>query len=190
MTANPASNDTPEPFGYKTAWLAISTDSAKEVVEELALKKVASCSWKQGVRKAYGGDGLFVTPSVQGWTLVVGDLPEIGQPDLRPMLERLSSRFGTAMYFGTHRVVEYHAWARAERGVLVRAFGFLGESGEYIANVGARTPAEVELNVGLADEHRFPDEESVLKLAGKWSLDPREFGPNTRSSGAGWFGTR
>jgi hypothetical protein len=32
----------------------------------------------------------------------------------------LSRDFGIAHYFYTHRVVEYHVWARAERGTLIK----------------------------------------------------------------------
>jgi hypothetical protein len=68
--------------------------------------------------------------------------------------------------------------------VVERAFAYLGERGEVLFDVGDRTMEEQALGVGAAfDEDEpwddddetspWPDEETVLTLAGQWSLDPR-----------------
>jgi hypothetical protein len=105
-------------------------------------------------------------------------------------LENLSKQFAEAFYFGTHRIVGYHAWASAEKGKIRRAFGYLGERGEFLVNVGDRTPEEIEIGTGVADTDTAPDEESVLGLAASWVLDPREIDLYTEATGPGWLGTR
>ena len=67
-------------------------------------------------------------------------------------------------FFATHRVVEGHAWVRALPSTLMRAFCYIGESGEIIFNFGKRSPDERKLST--------PNENDVMHLAGKWSIDP------------------
>ncbi|HSZ59877.1 MAG TPA: hypothetical protein VK797_29820 [Tepidisphaeraceae bacterium] len=180
--------DVPVSFGYKTSWVAARASSGQEVAAFLNLKDVVPCSWKDGLQQAYELHGIFVTPAVDGWILAVGQVPEAGQTEFLPFLEHLSERFGKAFYFGTHRVVEYQAWASAQDGEVRRAFGYVGERGEYLLNVGERTPEEKELGTGIEDPESSPDEETVLDLAGMWVLDPRELDLHTEATGPGLYG--
>jgi hypothetical protein len=123
---------------------------------------------------------VFITPEVAGWVFAVAaTFPDAGSPEFLPWLEGLSRRLGEVQYFGTHRMVEYHAWARAEQGRIVRAYGWSGERGETLVDVGPRSPEEIELGLGVSlvsenedQDLAWPHEEAVLAVAGRWSLNP------------------
>jgi hypothetical protein len=186
---NSDADDAPEPFGYKISWIVVTSSDGRAVAKSLGLRDVRHCSWKEGVELAYAGKSTFVTPTVEGWTIALGPHPEAGQASFLPRLEDLSREFGEAFYFGTHRIVGYQAWGRAKQGKIVRAFGYLGERGQFLINVGDRTPEEIELGTGVEDVNCEPDEETVLNLAGMWVLDPREIDLHTSATGPGLIGT-
>jgi hypothetical protein len=194
--ANPAagsdsdSEDVPIPFGYKASWIAIRGATPQAVAGHLNLKDLDSCSWKQGLQKALTYKGLFISPVVDEWVLIIGNPPDAGQASFRPFLKELSKAFGDVFYFGTHRVVGYNAWAIARGGEIVRAFAYLGERGEFLLNVGDRLPEEIELATGLEDEDGAPNEETVLDLAAQLVFDPREIDAYTEAVGPGHFGCR
>src|SRR5579872_174258 len=154
----------------------------------MGLAGIKPCSWRSGLEKAYERRGVFVTPSIAEWTVALGNLPEADNSRFVPLMERLSQRFHQAYYFGTHRVVEYQAWAIAKEGKVRRAFAWVGERGEFLLNIGRRTPEELELATGIEDFERAPDEEIVLNLASRWVFDPRELDQQSAESRRqGWF---
>ena len=173
-------------------WFAVKTTNADEVVKEIGLKSPQRCNWKSGIAAAYE-EGVFVAPPVNGWTLVVGrGLPTIDdaarKKETDALLVKLSKRFGEAQHFGTHRVVEFHAWAKAIDGDVVREYAYLGERGEKLHDTGKITAEEQE--VGIKNEAEFfPDESHVMKVAGKWSLDPTTLSEKSGGKGVGWLGT-
>jgi len=186
---SPASDDSPSSFGYKTAWIAVPSKDGRALAESLKLVGIGSCSWGTGIENAHELRGVFVTPPIGGFTIAVGALPEAGDSRFLPTLEALSQTFHQAFYFGTHRVVDYQAWAIAEEGRTRRAFAWLGERGEFLLNVGERTSEEAELGIGMEDLDCVPDEETVLDLAARLVLDPRELEQeHPEASGPGWFG--
>jgi len=103
----------------------------------------------------------------------------------------MAPAFPEVAYFSTHRVVEWHAWARAVKGKVVRRFAWLGESGATFWNEGKPTAAE--LQVGLHFPIRpgsatLPDEEQVLALAAVWSINPMTPEAYDAAPGSGWQG--
>ncbi|MEU4423580.1 hypothetical protein AB0F81_23375 [Actinoplanes sp. NPDC024001] len=172
-------------FGYKIGWLAVPRRAPEEVAAAIGLSEPARVGWAEGVDGAYDA-ALFVCPPVAGWTLVAGTtlLEASMTPAWGTWLARLSEPLGEVQYFGTHRVIEYQAWWRARAGRLVRAFTFLGESGEVLANLGEQTAEEADLGLPYVDPAMstdafwdlpglvLPDESHVLALAGRWSIDP------------------
>lgn len=171
--------DTPVQFGYKTQWFVVKTENTDEIAKELNLTEIQASNWSTGIEGAYEGY-YFITPPVKGWTLVVNSrMPDItvntNENPLR-VIEKLSKKYGEAYYFGTHRVVEYHAWAKAINGGIVRAYGYLGESGETLINQGGLTTEELENNLVFTDlgvdEPILPDEEHVLFMSKEWAVDP------------------
>ncbi len=141
--------DNPIPFGYKCAWLAIQTDDPDAVVSTLGLMGVRNSNWKQGIESAYRGE-VFVTPVINDWVLTVSNsLPEYpekkGKDNLTPLIGILGKKFTNVQYFGTHRVVDYHAWLLAKNGKIIRRYAFLGEKGETLCDEGELTTEEKEL---------------------------------------------
>lgn len=197
--------DTPKSFGYKTSWLAIRTETPKSVIEALSLEQVQPANWHTGIAAAYQ-TGIFVSPSVAGWVLVVScDIPDLGSssdPDCwGKALTPLARGFSALQYFSTHRVVEYQAWARFANGELTRAYAWLGEAGETLIDFGNPTDEEIDLGHDFFDS-RSPDADSegywdredlsapretdVMNLAGMWSVDPTELEERTEE-GLGWY---
>ncbi|MFG1890991.1 hypothetical protein ACGFIR_24380 [Micromonospora sp. NPDC049051] len=185
-------------FGYKIEWLAVRFRSAESVAASLGLGPLSPATWQDAVAAAYAGAWLL-TPPVEGWTLAASI--EVRAPDdsrFGPWLARLSASLGEVQYFGTHRVVEYHGWGRANGGVVDRAYAYLGERGEVLFHAGEPTPEEQALGVGFVpdddwwdswdedDDDPWPDEETVLTLAGRWSLDPRTL-DGAQLAGSPWI---
>lgn len=171
--------DKPQPFGYKTSWLCIKSDSPEEVIEALDLKNAAPANWQSGMSQS---DKIFVSPAVKGYVLVVrydtfqgadadGEINALGN---------IAKSFTEMQCFATHRVVDFHTWAKFTGGALVRAYGWLGASGEVYLNDGALTLEEEELGFDNFiqsdeddwDEVDFPDEESIIDIAAAWGVDP------------------
>lgn len=189
--------DLPLPFGYKSIWLTVPSSSSKDVLDALGIEHSRVSSWRSGLHAAASGQ-VFVTPPLDGWVAVVGSsLPQIGEDEteraLQEILRRLSGAFGQACYFASHRVVEYHAWAKFVGGDAVREFAYLGESGEVLADRGAPTAEEKRsaqvFSVDAVEAGRVPDEDSVLEVAAGWCFDPRQTRALAPYPSTGWVGS-
>jgi len=182
--------DIPVSFGYKLSWFAIRQSNPLTIAKTLGLKNVREATWAAGVARAYQyEESTFVTPGVRGWSfaLLGRNWPEAGDSKFSPTLIQLSDAFQEVHYYGTHRVSDYQAWARAAHGKLTRAYGVCGD---VLIDIGPITPEETELNFKPRDLSEnevpldgmnvdydnlpwFPDEEFVMQLAGRWSFDPQ-----------------
>ncbi len=189
--------DRPMSFGYKCVWIAVREATPIHVAESLGLTGLAPVAWADGVDAAYDGR-VFVTPPFDGWVLAASTkFPDSGggdHPDhATPFIEALSQRCGEVQYFGTHRVVEWHAWARAVKGTFLRKFSYVGERGEVLWNDGEPTDVERELRVGVdpdgSEERPFPDEEHVLATAARWGLGPGTLDDRDDAPRLGYEGT-
>lgn len=141
------------------SWLALRNSDRSKVAEAMSTRNLT----------------MNVLEPERDWTLATGKLPEAPDPALMALLTELSREFGEALYFATYRIVEYHAWARAREGRVVRAFAYLGESGEVLLNQGRPTAAEIEagLEPDAVDEWT-PDDDTVFAIARAWGIDPAE----------------
>lgn len=182
--------DHPQSFGYKCTWLAVRGNDQASIVQGLGLGSHTQCDWKAGIERAYHGDEVFITPEIDGWTLVVGWGSNIeakgeGLVRLKAVLSKLSTRCGEAQFFSTHRVAEYHCWMRSVNGALVRAYAFVGESGENLIVEGLadvdieptrliNTLSEEAKTQGYfeRDDIEYPTEDLVMRVAAAWSVDP------------------
>jgi len=192
--------DLPVPFGYKCQWMAVRSTDSEEITKRLNLTNIRKANWKTGIRAAYQ-DWIFISPPMNGWTLIIGSsLPDLSEDQNTPdsitsHVVCLSQVFGEAQYFGNHRIVGYYAWMKAMDGKVTRAFAYLGERGEILVNEGAPTKNEQELQLvyrdtdieANEDEIRFPDEEDVLSIAKAWGVDPMMEGEGY-SPGTGYVG--
>jgi hypothetical protein len=180
-------------FGYKCGWLAIRSSDPNDVIARLGIREARMTPWREGIESAYEGYDervVYVTPVIDGWVLVagtslfsaVGELAE-DQAKFPGFVTSLSASLGTVVqYFATQRVSEAHAWIFADKGRLVRAFS-VGE-GEVAFDQGDRTPAEKELGEWQSDQ---VDEEMVLRVAARWSLNPSTL--EQKRLPRGWLGT-
>ncbi|MCF6174993.1 MAG: hypothetical protein L3J71_04460 [Victivallaceae bacterium] len=104
---------------------------------------------------------------------------------LENLLNKLSSEFGEAQFFGTHRVVEYHNWIKSVNGKIERIYAYIGESGENIKVYGEPTESEIGLTLfnSLSKEAEldeyweredldYADEDIVMIIAESWSINP------------------
>lgn len=192
----------PESFGYKSQWLAVRATESEAVAKSLGIVNLRTIDWYTGLRQAEK-QGIFITPSVDGWVLVTGWgleplMPEDGFP--RELVERLSAEFGEAQFFATHRGTDYHCWSKACGGKMQRAYCFCGSNGETLFLEGEPTPVEasVELINTLLPEDQaqdwedenvfFPDEDFVMQVAEAWSVNPMDLGSRDDIPGMGYVG--
>ena len=202
----PTTPDQPVPFGYQMTWLAIRTRDSHAVVEALGLIGAKPCNWNSGIGTVYdaklGQHNVFVSPHVNGWTFVVGlPLPQpLGRSfadKATPLLVELGQRFVEVQSFVAFPPVDLFAWARLVDGRLLRAFA-IGDDG-VIWNKGKPTREERTLGLarfelrGVRDRRGdaggamilHPTEDHVMRLAGKWSLDPTSLGPSSAPAAMG-----
>ncbi|MCF7560575.1 hypothetical protein L3X39_07990 [Sabulilitoribacter multivorans] len=183
-------------FGYKIVWIAVKTDNKSKLSKILELKNLRPSNWKSGIENAYN-NSVFITPQVGDWTLAVGMGLPLGDSQesiakLEKLLNKLSSEFGEAHFYGTHRVVEYHNWMKSVNGKMERIYSYVGESMENIKVYGTPTIPEKELNLfnSLSEEAKmdeyweredldYADEELVMKIAENWSINPTKLTERT-----------
>jgi len=165
MPALQAEPDHPINFGFKICWFAIRTTDGAAIGRILGLRNQQPANWASGIAFAYDAPEpkskfakVFVSPPVDGWTLVIGfGLPypadvsseanlRIGR-DFRRHFLNLASHFDDVQFFGTYRVVGFNAWARARGGHVERVFSM--SDGEVLANEGPQSSEEAHL--GLLD---------------------------------------
>jgi hypothetical protein len=162
-------------FGGKQAWLAIRAEEPTEVIAALGLRDLGTVPWRDGIDLAHlTDDRVAVTPPVDGWILATGRY--LMRPDRPVDVVGLSALLHTEVqYFATHRVTESHRWQRAADGELIRAFGYVGQTGEVTSWHGEPDPGEREAGLpGQFDEDTtvLVGENDVLRVAAAWSIDP------------------
>jgi hypothetical protein len=152
-------------FGYKCAWLAVKGNDLDEVVS-VVLDGAQTETTQAALDASERGFAVCVGP-VDGWVLVKIDVADIGVAPLG----LLSQRFGEAQLFMNFRGSDSYGWQRWADGRMVRSWASDGS----FSDVGKRTPIEVELG-DLDDEDEGVDEDSVLRVAAAWSIDPSAMG--------------
>jgi hypothetical protein len=188
-----AEPDPPQPFGYRMAWIAVRTRDTGAVLASLGLAEPVVANWRTGLGAIYdpdlGDTRIFVSPPVNGWTLVTGmSLPS---PTGRrfvdrslPFLTELGDRFVEVQYFCSYPELDFYAWARVIDGKLLRAFAINDEG--VVWNKGRPTKEEKAMGLKLFELRGvkgrkgdaggeillYPTEGHLMHLAGKWSLDP------------------
>jgi hypothetical protein len=188
------------------SWLAVKTDDAQRLAAVLGLE-LRAANWNSGLGAIYEPDladaFVFVSPPIHGWTLLAGvslPLPAGGTfiDKTTPLLQRLAAHFPEVQYFATYPIIDFYAWARYERGHLVRAFA-AGEAG-IAWDLGGLTPEERRLGLsmiefrGIRDRHGdvggplhlHPTEGHVLSVAAGWSINPMELDSIGADAGIGW----
>lgn len=190
-----ATPDTPIGFGYKTLWIAVKAPNAQALSDAIGLKDTKAANWQSGFAAAYDYDShyFFVTPQIDGWVFAIGyGLQELSDKNAKSawtaMMAGISRKFGEALFFANYRVSDYYAWARFINGNQRRLFAYA--DGEILFNDGTPYPEEVQLIKSLVDpqnptsikedyweQEDSPrlNEEFVLTLASKWSVNPKQY---------------
>lgn len=165
-------------FGGKQAWLAVRGGSQAAVLDALRLRDLGTVLWRDGIDVAHlTDDRVAITPPLCGardtrWVLAVGRLFLTSPVDIVDLSARLETE---VQFFATHRVTELHRWQRAGGGELIRAFGYVGQTGEVTAWHGDPDPAERAAGLpGKLDTETtvLVSEHDVLRVADAWSVDP------------------
>jgi hypothetical protein len=167
-------------FGGKQAWLAVREGDPEKVLAALGLRDLGVVPWRDGVDLAYlTDDRVAVTPPLPGaggttWVLAVGRW--LLSPATVLDITELSGVLHTEVqFFATHRVTELHRWRRSVAGEPIRAFGYVGQTGEVTSWLGEPDAAELAAGLpGELDEETtvLVSEPDVLKVAAAWSIDP------------------
>lgn len=185
--AGVAMPDCPIPFGYKTSWLCVKSDSPEEVISALGLKDPVLSGWKKGIAA-----GVFVSPVLDGYILVINYGDDIITEDLE-RLDVIARQFSEVQYFSSHRVAEYAAWVKYVGGEMLRGYCWCGDEGEIYLNEGEITAEEKALELDNLlqstdddwETSKFADEENVLDIAAAWGIDPR-FSEKQYPESMGW----
>jgi hypothetical protein len=172
-------------------WMAMRSTDPAAVLSALGLNQPTPCSWTEGMT---GEKSCFVGPPVNGWIIVTGSglpNPSCDVDECFRFLARISGQLGQVQLFHADRILHHHAWARAENGVVTRAYAWAGET---IWNQGAKTPAESELSMKCFSYGEDPNADSwaavewtaanvgkVPLLATRWSLDPARINERARN---------
>jgi hypothetical protein len=174
----------PAAFDAPCRWAAIKTFNSEAVQSVLGLLNPAPCSWSDGVARL-ADHTLFISPPIQGWTLVIGHgLPDPSEDvdECFRFILRLSRALGHVQFFSANRAVNHHAWVRADAGQILRAYAWAGEA---LWNQGKITQAEKDLDLRCFSYGESPaaialsgndshnaNAEKVNFLAARWSIDP------------------
>lgn len=188
---SPAIPDKPVPFGYKTSWFCIGSNSPEKVIEALGLNDPVPSGWESGLNA-----GIFVSPVLDGYVLVINYGDDIITENMEE-LDRIGKCFPEVQYFSSHRVVEYAAWVKYLNGDMVRGYCWCGSDGEIFLNEGEISEEETELGLDNLlqstdddwDSAEFADEENVLEIAAAWGIDT-SFSKKQYPLSTGWRCTK
>lgn len=177
------------------AWFAIPTNDSARVMGAFKLKKPVPANWATGIQSVYTDlTRAFVTPPVDGWTFVLGlGLPtfdtEETTREFLAFIHTVASVFPNFCYFGTHRIVDFHAWVRVSNGSIERAYAYLGERGETLYESGQKSKEETDWGFTFFDERsqeaqsedyferedlRYPSEKDVMRISAAWTINTQD----------------
>ena len=178
--------DKPVNFGYNNVWFSVKSTDKEEIAKLLKLNILGKSNWKEGIKHA-NDNRTFITPEINGWTLIVGNLSFFyGQEGFgSEFCNKLSAKFGEAQFFFTKRP-ETHIWCKSINGQLIRYYSYSRQFG--IMRIEGQ-PTEIEKNLNLintlseeANQEEYfddktliyPNEILVMNIAKNWSINPTE----------------
>jgi hypothetical protein len=164
----------PAAFGPERSWLAIRTNDRRALSAALGFRALDEAPFDAALA---GRDRAFVTPPIDGWTLVVIERKQPSQ--LFALAERASAELGEAQLFVCSAKRRHYAWLSLRDGKLERAFE--EQRGNVLRDEGDRRRGEPSAS-GTTSEN------TVLEVAGSWSVDPSTLGLRADSFERGFVG--
>lgn len=109
--------EVPEPVDMDTNWFAVPTSDQAAVLDALGLVEPVPVPLRAGFAANYWCQQVFVTPVLDGWTLVV-DHPLLYEPveEAHRLCAELSRRFGAAHWYS--HCQGHSGWCVAEAGAI------------------------------------------------------------------------
>ena len=179
-------------------WMAIRADSVERVIEPTGLTNFSPISWNDGVTAAH--DRLFVSPVMEGWVLLVGDIDAVLDEYFkrRTIDETSSYEYLSETYLGMcemslrfknvqifHRYPDgcFHFYAKAIKGKIVRSYLLNGEK-NILSEIGQPNAFEIhhgacfdrEVVEAASLKGRNDMERFIPRMAGRWSINPEMLG--------------
>ncbi|MGA8112194.1 MAG: HEAT repeat domain-containing protein [Actinocatenispora sp.] len=166
-------HEVPEPMHLCGFWYAVPSTRQADVLDAFGLvdpwpvtMRLGASAWNHHQHAVPGGveemrcARHYVTPALDGWTLVFGDPREDPHADtglstaeaVHARCVALSARFGAAHWYGASCADEWTAWCLAEDGTVVRWY----EIEEPDEQIGPPHPAES--GYLLPHEDGFPED--------------------------------
>jgi hypothetical protein len=158
-----------EGFGYKVVWLAIQCDDAKQIAGAYS-RKPKSAGFAAGIAAVERrGDNppdvpVFTVGPIDGWVLSVFGGFAMARLDFSAVAEMFSSMVGETQLYVNFPNAGVFGWERWVDGELIRRW--TNDGNEF----GEATPIELVV-LGASKDI---DEDSVLEVAGAWSVNPME----------------
>jgi hypothetical protein len=181
-------------FGIKCAWLAVRSREPEEVARALDLQQLNPTAWPNGLAAVHAYPQkqalkpVFVCPAVDGWVLCPFSFALASLEQFN--FKQLSRQFGETQRFLTYGVTDLHQWERWVDGELVRRFG--AEADVLLFEIGERPDEETQVRLSRPDADtatpRMADEDMVLAIAGRWSVNPMTLDEHTSLPVDGWLG--
>jgi hypothetical protein len=218
----------PQPPHLCGGWFAVPTDDRGAVLDAFGLSGAMTVTMRMGGsvwnRDNHAWDGhsrcsrMYVSPVLDGWTLVFGNLAEAAHDRsrrrqvVRDRCASLSARFGAAHWYGMSCGDGWTAWCLAEDGAVTRCYDVFepedGVGSTHPAEDGFRLPHEDPgLPLGWADgidlfdlerfrarhvevrhEYGVLEECCATDIAARLSVDLSKLGPDTVVEGRGVIG--
>ncbi|MGW2930476.1 hypothetical protein ACWDA7_01065 [Streptomyces sp. NPDC001156] len=160
------------------SWLAVRTQDRAELVDQVGLAQVTETSWSTGTdlidRIAHDPSERFsrvlVTPSLNGWVLVIGPwcgLPYLNRTaDVTRLCLELSTHHGQAQayFYGERR--DGDAWLIAEHGAVIRRW--ISEYPELALGEPVRPERNSLDAIDIAGRPEDLDPEEAVDLLADW----------------------
>ena len=140
--------DEPVILGWQMTWFAFKNVRLESITGIIGITELQPANWSSGVVAAdnYPSKMVFISPPLDGWTLVSGVcLPMFSEPKRKreigkTILKKISKECDEAQYFAMWSKIMYYAWAKARNGEIIRHVEYFDD----FINQGELTPEEKE----------------------------------------------
>ncbi|WP_433473776.1 HEAT repeat domain-containing protein [Spirillospora sp. CA-142024] len=215
--------ETPESMHLCGTWYAVPTGDQPAVMDAFGLSDPETVTMRLGAsawnhdHHAWSGEHrscrrVYVTPRLDGWTLVFGEPFDSHDDELDPAAvqghcRELSRRFGAAHWYGASCGDSWTAWCVAEKGEIARYYDIedpddqigshAAEDDHVLPHIDAFPDGAFD-GVDYNDSDAFlarylqvkkdlgiPDNAHATTVAARASVDPAALGPATDVQGHG-----